>query len=263
MDAFLSSAEAASYLGVGPTSIKRWTDEGLLPCERTAGGHRRFRRSDLERLRTPPHGQWLDDLLGPANTPKLEAHLFTRRAELGDWWRVAIELGAAIDEIGRRWAAGTITVVEEHIASDRLSRALHRVCDWLPSSPDAPRALLATAEGDDHTLGLSLVELCLRELGWTVLWSGPRTPNKALAQAVASLARDAAQLKLLAVSASAASVDAHSLATQAERLAKTCGTCDVALLLGGSGAWPEALPHGEVLRDLAALPARFSAQARR
>ena len=49
----LSTRDAAAYLGVGTTSIKRWTDEEVLPCIRTIGGHRRFRKSDLERLRKP------------------------------------------------------------------------------------------------------------------------------------------------------------------------------------------------------------------
>jgi hypothetical protein len=37
--------------------------------------------------------------------------------------------------------------------------------------------VLAWAEGDEHTLGLPLAELCLVELGWTPLWLGARTPT--------------------------------------------------------------------------------------
>jgi len=55
-ESLLSTRDAAAYLGVGTTSIKRWTDEGVLPCVRTVGGHRRFRKSDLERLHKPVVG---------------------------------------------------------------------------------------------------------------------------------------------------------------------------------------------------------------
>lgn len=44
----LSLAQAASRLGVHPTTLRRWADAGHLPVLVTPGGHRRFRRSDLE-----------------------------------------------------------------------------------------------------------------------------------------------------------------------------------------------------------------------
>ena len=46
----LTSTEAAEYLGASPTSIKRWADDGLLPCVRTAGKHRRCTVDSLERF---------------------------------------------------------------------------------------------------------------------------------------------------------------------------------------------------------------------
>jgi excisionase family DNA binding protein len=44
---WLSSAEASAFLGVHPTTLRRWSDAGQLPCFRTPGGHRRFRATDL------------------------------------------------------------------------------------------------------------------------------------------------------------------------------------------------------------------------
>ena len=52
-EVLLSTRDAAAYLGVGTTSIKRWADDGVLPCVRTVGGHRRFRVSDIQRLGDP------------------------------------------------------------------------------------------------------------------------------------------------------------------------------------------------------------------
>jgi photoactive yellow protein len=56
-------------LGVGTTSIKRWADDGTLPCVKTAGGHRRFLRSEVLRLlavgtEPPGHASPPPELLG-------------------------------------------------------------------------------------------------------------------------------------------------------------------------------------------------------
>lgn len=40
--------EAADMLGVHPTTVRAWADKGEIPSRRTPGGHRRFRRADLE-----------------------------------------------------------------------------------------------------------------------------------------------------------------------------------------------------------------------
>src|ERR1051325_8674833 len=47
----LTSKEAARVLGVSEASVKRWADSGLLPMEKTAGGHRRFRPEDVAVVR--------------------------------------------------------------------------------------------------------------------------------------------------------------------------------------------------------------------
>lgn len=49
-DSLITTRAAAGLLGVGTTSIKRWSDDGTLACIRTAGGHRRFLRGDVLRL---------------------------------------------------------------------------------------------------------------------------------------------------------------------------------------------------------------------
>lgn len=50
-DAAVSIGKAAAYLGVSVTTIRRWTDEGVLAVERTHGGHRRYRKSALDARR--------------------------------------------------------------------------------------------------------------------------------------------------------------------------------------------------------------------
>jgi excisionase family DNA binding protein len=49
---WLSLSEAAEMLGMHPATVRLWADRNELPSRRTNGGHRRFRRSDIEaRLR--------------------------------------------------------------------------------------------------------------------------------------------------------------------------------------------------------------------
>src|SRR5437763_5697000 len=51
-DQWLSLREAAELLGMHPATVRLWADRNELPSRRTNGGHRRFRRSDIEaRLR--------------------------------------------------------------------------------------------------------------------------------------------------------------------------------------------------------------------
>src|SRR6266699_7224202 len=49
---WLSLRQVADMLGMHPATVRLWADRNELPSRRTNGGHRRFRRSDIEaRLR--------------------------------------------------------------------------------------------------------------------------------------------------------------------------------------------------------------------
>lgn len=49
---WLSLREAAELLGMHPATVRLWADRNEIPSRRTSGGHRRFRRTDIEaRLR--------------------------------------------------------------------------------------------------------------------------------------------------------------------------------------------------------------------
>ena len=45
---WLSLSEVAGRLGVHPSTVRSWSDQGHLPVHRTQGGHRRFRRGDID-----------------------------------------------------------------------------------------------------------------------------------------------------------------------------------------------------------------------
>jgi excisionase family DNA binding protein len=45
---WLTLGQAARFLGVAQSTIRKWSDAGRVPAFYTPGGHRRYRRSDLE-----------------------------------------------------------------------------------------------------------------------------------------------------------------------------------------------------------------------
>lgn len=45
---FLNVSEAATHLGVSAASLRKWSDQGLVPVYRTPGGQRRYSIDDLE-----------------------------------------------------------------------------------------------------------------------------------------------------------------------------------------------------------------------
>ena len=47
-DEYLGPGDVARVLHVSPKTVSRWAAQGLLPCLVTLGGHRRFRRQDVE-----------------------------------------------------------------------------------------------------------------------------------------------------------------------------------------------------------------------
>jgi excisionase family DNA binding protein len=249
MSTLITSAEVARLAGVGQTAVKRWSDSGRLPCVKTVGGHRRFERREVERLLRAEHEgdwqEWIDALVG-GDVHAVQGKLFAERSLCGSWHGAADVAGDLLCEIGQRWSDGRLSVIDEHLASGTLHRALAGVADSIPLPANAPRALLASAEGDTHTLGLSLVELCLREAGWRTEWAGSPTRTIDVVERI-----ERGGLALVALSASDAARDEQQLAEQAEAIGNSCRAHRILFALGGGGAWPEAITFGRRFSSLA------------
>lgn len=240
----MSTQEAAQRAGVGPTAIKRWADEGLLVCVRTAGGHRRFARRELEaflrRHRETTDGAaadevdvFLDTFLDAASAHEVAGLLLRERGHRGSWSAVADFIGGVLGRLGERWMEGSLTVFQEHVASERLNRAMTAIADALPVGSSSPRCLLACAGGDEHTLGLSLADLCVREQGFTSTWAGKGLPAPEVARAIREHDYD-----VVGVSASSYSQRPEELDGWLAEVSHACQARGTLLVLGGSGAWP-------------------------
>jgi excisionase family DNA binding protein len=55
---WLTLGQAARYLGVAQSTMRKWSDQGRVPAFYTPGGHRRYRRLDLDNFlnRSGPGG---------------------------------------------------------------------------------------------------------------------------------------------------------------------------------------------------------------
>jgi len=248
-DSLLTTSDVAALMGVGATSVKRWADAGVLRCVKTAGGHRRFLRTEVDRFLNSqvPMGEdehdplgadaWIRTLKGLPDVHLVQAKLLEMRARRGSWWRAADDLGRVLARLTQAWRNSEMSVLEERVASELLHRAVANVALNLPLKPGAPRLLLANAPGDDYTLGLSLAELTARERGWFTIWAGRRAPVDELI-----CWAQGERVHMMHVSASHASTDADGLRHVAGGLADACSHSATRLILGGAGAWPESTP---------------------
>lgn len=65
---FLTTAQAAALLAVDHRTVIRWGDAGVLACQRTRGGHRRFPEAEVRALLGGAAG---GELLSPGEAARL------------------------------------------------------------------------------------------------------------------------------------------------------------------------------------------------
>lgn len=142
-------------------------------------------------------------------------------------------LAPCLSEIGDRWAAGTLTVGDEHVASATAGRLAARLSP-LRARRGRTRGtiVLAGAPGERHALPMTLLANVLRARGWAVLELGPDTPPGAVLDA----ARRSDRLQAVGVSIGSDGVVAAGTRMVAEL---RTGLPDVLVLVGGP-AVPDA-----------------------
>lgn len=161
-----------------------------------------------------------------------------------------------LQQVGEGWAAGVVTIAEEHFTSQLVrDRLLGLARDW--DQGRGPRALLACPAGERHDIGLICFGLVLSRSGWRITFLGPDTPVTALADAVAALSPD---LIVLAATAqerfTSIAEPMHALAADANLvLAGPGATHDVARVIGATLL--EDAPVAAALR-IAADPPRVA-----
>lgn len=254
MRAHVTPKQVAQAIGVSESSVKRWSDQGLIPTERTAGGHRRLPvRGVLQFLRSSGHSLVRPEILSlPPTALGREATLEQTQDELmaaldeGDEERFraagfnlflagypAVEIcdqvvAPAFHRLGDRWQHGEIEIYQERRGSEICLKLLHELRMSLPSpSPDAPLAIGGTLAGDWYALPTTMAELVLREAGWCAQSYGVGHPVETLCIAL----RDRKpRLFWLSVSWFASEND---FVARFQKIYDTAAECGTAVAVGG------------------------------
>jgi DNA-binding transcriptional MerR regulator/methylmalonyl-CoA mutase cobalamin-binding subunit len=131
-------------------------------------------------------------------------------------------------QVGDAWMRGQLAIFEEHLYSEQIQVLLRAAISQLDMPRMAPRILLTSLPGEQHTIGLLMVEVILTLEGATCLALGPQTPVPDILQAVR-----AHQADVLCLSCSAAFPKTQCINSLADlRLGLDA---DVALWVGGGG----------------------------
>ncbi len=138
-----------------------------------------------------------------------------------------------LQELGERWERGSVTVAQEHFASNLLRGRLASLArGW--GHGHGPRAVLACPPGERHDLALLVFGIALNRNGWRVGYLGADTPLEELINTAVDTAAD------LVVLAAATPERFAGLTEDLTRLASV-----VPLAVAGAGAAQRmALPVG-------------------
>ncbi len=125
---WLSLSKAARILGVHPSTVRVWADQGRLPFLRTQGGHRRFRQQDLEIwLHTQQNNGSLQiDTLAQEALKRMRFELSGSRLEEAAWYkRLDDEAREAYRISGRSLLMGLVSyLMSEDKEMDSEARSL-------------------------------------------------------------------------------------------------------------------------------------------
>jgi len=143
-----------------------------------------------------------DTRAGPrreANAPALQhafAHLLMRQG----LQRFVLETVATLNRaVGEAWMRGELQVFEEHLYTELLQAALRSAINAFPRLSGTPTVLLTTFPGEQHGLGLLMVEALLVPEGAQCISLGTQTPLDDIVRAAL-----AHKVHIVAVSFSAA-----------------------------------------------------------
>lgn len=129
-----------------------------------------------------------------------------------------------LGELGERWADGSVSVVQEHFASNVIRGRLAGLArGW--GHGHGPRALLACLPGEQHELALLAFGVVLNRNGWRISYLGADTPLDELTQATTAVPPD------LIVLAATTPERFDGLTDQLSRLARVAP-----LAIAGAGA---------------------------
>ncbi|MEP7379279.1 MAG: cobalamin-dependent protein [Chloroflexota bacterium] len=270
----LTLSEAAERLGVHYMTVYRHVRLGLLPAHKV-GGTWRVNAADLT---AAPTGAPTAPTAGRRApwASRLRQRLLAGDAA-GSWQLVesamasgfspeevyVVMLAPALHAIGAAWERGDVRVDEEHLASAVAIAIVGRM-GARPRRRGRHRGVVvvATAVGDRHGIGVSMVADTLARAGYEVLNLGTDTPPESLAAVIAG--RDDVRAVLVSVVNSACLGGAAQLIAAARQ-----HSAELPIIAGGFAIQDQAAAHDlgadgwtADLRQISALIEELSARVR-
>lgn len=262
----LSIGALAEACGISVATIRVWERRygGLSPV-RLQSGHRRYRSSDVKRLRRIAEALSLgcrpSDVV-PLDESALGALIAARQAKTHDMgsaqrlrlrqvrafegykirqsldqevkthglpYTVMHSVAPLLTAVGHAWASSELHIRHEHHLTEMLSCFLHTSRGAQPVARGAPICLLTSLEGEHHALGLQMAAVFAAEAGWRPEVLGCAAPLSEIRDAAAEVGVRAVGLS---ISLATGGVESdRKLATLRQILSP-----DVALVAGGQGA---------------------------
>jgi excisionase family DNA binding protein len=237
----LTLPEVAERLGVHYMTAYRYVRQGRLPASRI-GTQWEVLASDVAALRQADPAK---DRRGARRTAA-DVEGLQRRLMAGDsagaWWLVESQLGGgmdpagvlteliapALEAVGQRWAAGEMSVADEHRATSVCQRVIGRL-GFQHGSPGkrGGTVALAAPHGDLHSIPVAIVADLLRWRGFDVLELGANTPAFALGEALVG------EQRLVAVGIASTTQGNDAAVTECVAAARTARP-EVTIFVGGA-----------------------------
>ena len=212
----ISLQEAASRLGVHYMTAYRYVRTGRLPARRD-GAQWFVDPRDLDRMQQQDHARPAGRRAKADRTAILTARM-TAGDEAGAWRVIDDALASGMDPagvyldllapvlrgVGAGWAAGTVTVAEEHRASAVALRLIGRLGpQFARRGRKRGLVIIGAPAGDQHSLPGAIVADLLRGDGFEVIDLGANTPDSSFAET----AQDAARLVAVVIGVTAPGCD--------------------------------------------------------
>jgi MerR family transcriptional regulator, light-induced transcriptional regulator len=258
MEHIFSSKQVAEFLGVNESSVKRWSDRGMLGCYRTPGGHRKFKKNDIMLFSHKysyelNHNTFDDSGNGYLPEQKFELDninsLFLKKLltgsddEILDYLYSLNLAGLEITElydkvlsrtmkiVGEMWEKKDITIEQEHISSNKMTKALIKFHGRLESKlRNGLTAFCGCLEKEFHELPLLSVNNVLQYNGWNIFYAGVNLPIKSFISGIEMYKPDMVCLSATIIE------DKAKFEKDVKRIYDASKTAGSKFIIGGSAA---------------------------
>jgi MerR family transcriptional regulator, light-induced transcriptional regulator len=258
MEHIFSSKQVAEFLGVNESSVKRWADGGMLGCYRTPGGHRKFRKNDILifsrkysyelKSNNFPNQENAEAQEQTFNFEKIKTVLLMKLFKSSDdeildyLYSLHLSglevtdlydsvLGRTMKVIGEMWQRKDITIEQEHISSNKMTKVLIRLHGKLESKPrNGLTAFCGCLENEFHELPLLSVNNVLQYNGWNTIYAGVNLPVKSFISGIETYKPDIVCLSATIIE------DKIRFERDVKKIANVSKAAGANFIIGGSAA---------------------------